>query len=124
MNPLGIRFCAVSEHAQALAECFDRLGFTRRVLEGIDESQGFAGAIFEAGSSWIEIWPAGPGMPEGQMLQLVVADADATAASGRSAGLDPQGPTDAHGERIYFLTAPGGLQMSFQSTLPENTPQC
>jgi hypothetical protein len=119
MNPLGFRFCLVSDEAEALAATFDKLGFTRRPLEGIDQNETFAGAIFEAGSSWIEIWPCAPGMPAGQMLQCVVADADAVAANAREAGLRPGGPTDAHGERIYFVSAPGGLQLSFQSALNE-----
>ncbi len=51
------------------------------------------------------------------MLQLVVDDADAYAEKAKAGGLSPQGPMDAHGERIYFLTLPGGLQMSFQSRL-------
>ena len=36
----------------------------------------------------------------------------------RGNGLAPEGPMDAHGERIYFLRLPGGLQMSFQSAWP------
>jgi hypothetical protein len=43
------------------------------------------------------------------MLQIVVDDADAWAERARENGLDPHGPTDAHGERIYFFSAPGGL---------------
>ena len=32
-------------------------------------------------------------------------------------GVDVSGPIDAHGERIYYATAPGGLSVSFQSRL-------
>ena len=75
------------------------------------------GAVFPAADSWIEIWPEGPEMPAGIMLQIVVDDADAFAAHAKTNGLDPQGPMDAHGERIYYLKAPSGLQISFQSSL-------
>ena len=54
-------------------------------------------------------------MPACTMLQLVVDDADAWAARARENGLDPHGPMDAHGERIYFLQAPTGLPVTFQS---------
>jgi len=47
----------------------------------------------------------------------VVDDAAAFAAHAKKNGLDPQGPVDAHGERIYFLQAPSGLPITFQSTL-------
>lgn len=51
------------------------------------------------------------------MLQIVVDDADPWAERAREGGLEPQDPTDAHGERIYFLQAPGDLPVSFQSKL-------
>ena len=51
----------------------------------------------------------------GQVDLVVVDDADAWAGQARANGLDPQGPMDAHGERIYMLTGPGGLQVSIQS---------
>lgn len=35
----------------------------------------------------------------------------------RQNGLSPEGPMDAHGERIYFLEMPDATQMSFQSSL-------
>ena len=118
MKVLGIRFCAVSAEGEKLARFLgDGLGLPQRPLP---EARGaFAGAVFPAGDSWIEIWQKGPDMPAGIMLQIVVDDADAWAARARANGLAPQGPTDAHGERIYFLSAPTGLQMSFQSALPE-----
>ena len=72
-----------------------------------------------AGDSWVEVWGEAPGMPAGVMLQLVVDDADAWAARMKDNGLEPQGSTDMHGERVYAITAPTGLQMSFQSKLPD-----
>ena len=116
MEVLGIRFCAVSTEAEALAGFLGSgLGLPERELNY--QGDGFGGAVFPAGSSWIEVWKNGPQMPEGVMLQIVVDDADAFAAHAKSNGLEPSGPMDAHGERIYFIEAPGGLQMSFQSAL-------
>lgn len=115
MKLLGIRFCTVTNEAEALA---DFLG-SGLGLEAMDmgSSEGFSGAVFPAGDSWIEMWPELEGMPAGIMLQLVVEDADALAEQARARGLEPQGPTEAHGEKIYFIQAPGGLAMSFQSKL-------
>lgn len=120
MKVLAIRHCLVHPEAAAFADFLDRLGLPRRQPSGCDDSvvEGeFAGAIFPAGDSWIEAWTAGPDMPACTMLQIVVDDADAFAAHARGQGLDVAGPTDAHGERIYFAMAPGGVQLSFQSTL-------
>jgi hypothetical protein len=119
MQVLAIRCCHVSPEAQAIAETLKALGLPQRSLEDVfpPGTPGFLGAIFPAGTSWVEVWPQGPGMPAGTMLQVVVDDADAFAAHARGNGLAPEGPTDAHGERIYFLKLPGGLQMSFQSAL-------
>lgn len=99
-----------------MAKFFDALGVPSMDLSkfGIDPSMG---SIFTAGDSWIEVWHQGSQMPVGTMLQIVVDDADAFAAHARVNGLDPQGPTDAHGEHIYYLTAPSGLPVSFQSKL-------
>lgn len=120
MKVLGIRYCAVSEQAGSLAEFLDALGLERRSMNGGGSADGpFDGAVFPAGSSWIELWPTGEGMPAGTMLQVVVDDADAFARHARGNGLDPQGPVDAHGERIYYVEAPAGLSMSFQSTRPQ-----
>jgi len=47
----------------------------------------------------------------------VVDDADAFAAHARANGLEPQGPTDAYGERIYYLAGPAAMPISFQSKL-------
>lgn len=124
MKLLGIRYCSVSAEAEKLAQFFDALGIRRRPIGDVDgQETKFAGAIFPAGDSWVEMWPAGQGMPAGTMLQLVVDDADSFAATARANGLAPQGPQDAHGERIYFLQAPNGLQLTFQSALPAAEPQ-
>lgn len=115
MKVLGIRFCTVTDEAPALAAFLDQLGLPQRDM-GQGDSDAFMGAVFPAGDhSWVEMWAPAEGMPAGVMLQVIVDDADALAANARSNGLDPQGPMDAHGERIYFLKAPSGLQMSFQS---------
>ena len=119
MEVLGIRYCSVSSTARELAAFLTALGAAeRKMAQDAGAGEGFSGAIFPAGTSWVEVWQEGPDMPAGSMLQLVVDDADAFAAHARSNGLSPQGPIDAHGERIYYIEAPGGLQMSFQS-VPE-----
>ena len=93
MQILGIRFCAVSDDAEPLAKMFDGLGLERMNTGGKDDEK-FTGAIFPAGNSWIEIWPDGPEMPVGIMLQLVVDDADAFAENAKKDGLEPTGPMD------------------------------
>jgi len=114
MQVIGIRFCQVSEHAEAIATFLGTgLGLPQTDLGAGGGS--FPGAVFPAGESWIEVWPQSEGMPAGTMLQIVVDDADAWAEQARANGLEPSGPMDEHGERIYFLTAPGGLPISFQS---------
>ena len=120
MKVVGIRFCSVSTQAEELAEFLGKgLGLPEREMDNAGED--FGGAIFPAGESWIEVWNDGPQMPAGVMLQIVVDDADAFAEHAKSNGLEPSGPMDAHGERIYFIEAPGGLQVSFQSRLsPED----
>ncbi|MAW59945.1 MAG: hypothetical protein CMJ94_03800 [Planctomycetes bacterium] len=114
---LGIRFCAITPEADQLVETLGLgLGFpcvAKPLKEGDPESP--QGGIFHAGSSWIEVWPEGEGMPAGIMLQVEVDDADAVAVQARAQGLNPQGPMLAHGERIYSMLAPGGLVMTFQS---------
>ncbi len=120
MKMLGIRYCSVDANAESLATFFDKLGLEREDMgEGNSEATTFSGAVFPAGDSWIELWPQGPDMPAGTMLQVVVDDADAFAENARQNGLEPQGPMDAHGERIYFIATPTGLQMSFQSKLSD-----
>lgn len=117
MKLLGIRYCQVTPEAEALASFLGNgLGLTEKDL-GLG-TDAFGGAVFPAGDSWIELWPTDKPDSAMTMLQLVVDDADAFAARAREGGLEPQGPTDAHGERIYMLTAPNGLALSFQSKLP------
>ena len=119
MKVLGIRYCAVDPEAESLATFFDKLGLARMDMNDEGEDP-FSGAVYPAGDSWIELWPKGPDMPAGTMLQVVVDDADAFAENAKQNGLEPQGPMDAHGERIYFISAPTGLQMSFQSRLSDD----
>ena len=116
MKVLGIRFCQVSADSEAFADFLGSgLGWQEKDI-GL-EGDSFGGAVFPAGDSWVELWPSDNPDNNMTMLQLVVDDADAFAAHAREKGLSPQGPTDAHGERIYMITAPGGLQMTFQSKL-------
>ena len=121
MEVLGIRFCSVTREAASLAAVLDALGMPRRDMTDAaspgSDSAAFSGAVFPAGSGWIEVWPEGPELPAGILLQIVVDDAAAFAANAKKNGLDPQGPVDAHGERIYFLQAPSGLPITFQSAL-------
>jgi len=118
MTVKGIRFCTVRPEgdARALAGFLgkDGLGIDQRDLG--PEAQDFPGGVFPAGdASWIEVWAAGEGMPEGVMLHIVVDDADAYAERARANGVTPEGPMDAHGERIYFVKAPGGLSIAILS---------
>jgi len=117
MKLLGIRFCAVAEEAVPMAHFFTQgLGLPERDLGG--DADTFSGCVIPAGeSSWVEIWQKGADMPAGLMLQLVVDDADAVAANARQNGIEVQGPMQAHGEKIYFAVAPGGLSVSFQEIL-------
>ena len=121
MEVLGIRFCSVTAEAASLAAGLDSLGLPRREMTDRaspgSDSAAFSGAVFPAGTGWIEVWPEGPDLPAGILLQIVVDDAAAFAAHAKKNGLDPQGPVDAHGERIYFLQAPSGLPITFQSAL-------
>lgn len=118
MPLLGLRIAHVArpETAEAIAETFRGLGL---MPTAFPEAEGMPGAIFTTDDqkSWAEFWHEGEGMAVGTMLQLVVDDADAMAETARANGLSPEGPMDAHGERIYFLTLPGGFPMSFQSKL-------
>ena len=117
MKLLGIRYCQVAPDAGAFADLLcDGLGLPQKQL-GDTGAEGFKGAVFPAGDSWIELWPAENADSAMTMLQLVVDDADAFAERARQGGLEPKGPTDAHGERIYMLTAPNGMALSFQSKL-------
>lgn len=106
MQVLNIRFCSVNAEADTMINFFGALGLPT----GPDSAN-----VFLAGDSWIELWSEAPDMPEGIMLQIVVDDANAFADHARSNGLDPQGPVQAHGETIYFLQAPSGLNVTLQS---------
>lgn len=119
MRVLSMRVANVVENSAEISAFFDAIGLER--LEMPEEAEGFEGAIHLAGESWIETWQTGEQMPVGLMLQIVVDDAEEFADHARSNGLDPQGPVDAHGERIFMLTAPGGLQVSFQSSLDQGS---
>jgi len=119
MKVLGIRYCTVSKQAEAIAQFLGDtgVGLTARDM---GKSDAFQGAVFPAGAdSWVEVWPEMEGYKAMTMLQVVVDDADAFAEHARQNGLDPKGPMDAYGERIFMLEGPDGLQMSFQSKLSE-----
>lgn len=120
MKVLGLRFCTTTSEAKNCSDFFEALGITKRPNDDCQEdkkSNEFSGAIFPAGSSWIEIWQESESMKGGTMLQIVVDDADVFAKHAKDNGLAPEGPIDAHGERIYFIQAPNGLNISFQSEL-------
>ena len=117
MKPLSIRFCAITPEADQLVEFLGLgLGFpcVAKPLKD-DDPDSLHGGIFHAGESRVEVWPDGEGMPPGIMLQMIVDDAEEVAAHARANGLQPKGPMEANGERIYYLMAPGGLAMTFQS---------
>ena len=89
MKVLGIRFCSVSAEAPQLAQFFgEGLGLPQMEWSTEPPAEGFAGAVFPAGESWVEVWSDGPQMPAGIMLQIVVDDADAWADRAREGGLD------------------------------------
>ncbi|MHA7870842.1 MAG: VOC family protein [Hyphococcus sp.] len=123
MKVLGIRFCKVAktDDVKAIADLLGEKGFGLTPIDmGISDE--FTGAVFpvddaakDGRGSWIEFWAASENMPEMTMLQIVVDDADAWAERAKANGLDVKGPDDAHGERIYYLEAPGGLPVAFLS---------
>ena len=116
MKIQSIRFCSVSAEAQQFLDMMEKgLGLEKMHF---DEAAGYVGGIFPTvDGTWVEIWQEGEGMPAGVMLQLVVEDSDALAEQAKANGLEPSGPVDAHGERIYYLQTPAGIPMSFQSKL-------
>ena len=118
MSLKGIRFCAVADEAEEMAAFFTKgLGLEERDLGG---GEGFHGCVIPAGSdSWIEIWKKAENMPAGLMLQMVVDNADEMAETAKAGGFDVQGPMEAHGEKIYFAVAPGGLSISFQEVVEQ-----
>ncbi len=116
MKILGIRFCSVSDKAKEDIDFFEnKMGLNN----SLDPNDEFVGGVFPTDdkSSWVECWQASEDMPEGIMLQLVVQDADEFSKNAKSNGLEPYGPVDAHGERIYYIKSPSGISMSFQSKL-------
>jgi len=118
MQPLSIRFCAISPQADQLVEFLGLgLGFPCVARPLNDDPEAVTGGIFPAGDSSIEVWPEGEQMPAGVMLQISVEDADAVAEHARANALEPKGPVHANGEKIYYLLAPGGLAVTFQSKL-------
>lgn len=118
MKVLSMKFCTVSEKGFELANFFSLLGLEKhqRHTEEI-EKHDFSGTLFLTGDSKIEVWQETIDMPSGIMLQLTVDDADEFATYAKNNGLEPDGPIDSKTARIYFVRAPNGLQMSFQSTL-------
>ncbi|MEM9304475.1 MAG: hypothetical protein AAGE01_20355 [Pseudomonadota bacterium] len=121
MKLIGIRYCNVTSAGDAFADFFEhQLGLE---VDRMGANGAFAGAITRAGASWVEVWQENEQMPAGQMLQLVVDDADAVAAHARAADANVKGPVDAHGERIYYVEAPDGTPMSFQSKRESDNPQ-
>ena len=117
MKVLSLRYCTISPESESLCQFYQALGLASKPDSDATVKQG---GIFLAGDSWIEIWPEGEGMPAGTMLQIVVDDADAFAEHAKSQGLNPQGPVEAHGEKIYFIEAPNGMPVSFQSALSDS----
>ena len=89
MKVLGIRFCQVAAGSEAFAD-FLRTGFGWQEKDIGMTGDKFAGAVFPAGDSWVELWPAGDDSSDMTMLQLVVDDADAFAAHAREQGRSAQ----------------------------------
>ena len=116
MELLGIRFCSTNEEVEQDMAFFEKGLGLKNTLQGHDD---YIGAIFPTDdqSSWVEMWQASEQMPSGLMLQLVVSNADEMAEHAKANGLQPHGPVDAHGERIYYIKTPSGLSVSFQSKL-------
>lgn len=125
MKVIGHRFVHVAsrEDAKGFNAMLQNLGISPIDLEAKlgESASAFEGNVYEAGSdiSLIQIWAEGEGMPAGTMLQIIVDDADAFAAHARSNSLEPQGPFEMHGERVYMLSAPDGLPVSFQSAVSD-----
>ncbi len=129
MKFLGHRlsFVGSDQETLALAKIFASLGINPREvyskdMQGVSElkDEDFSGAVFAADEvNWIELWSELPNLPKGFMLQLIVDDADAFAENAKKNGLEPQGPVEAHGEKIYYLMTPIGLPISFQSIVEE-----
>lgn len=129
MKFLGHRlsFVGSAPESLALAKTLASLGISPRDIYAKDmqgtktlADEDFSGAVFAADEiNWIEIWAELPNLPKGFMLQLIVDDADEFAEHARKNGLAPQGPVEAHGEKIYYIMTPIGLPISFQSITGE-----
>lgn len=123
MKVIGHRFVHVApaEDAGGFNGMLQKLGLAPMDLRETlgDAVDAFEGESYTAGSdaSMIQVWAAGEQMPAGTMLQIIVDDAEAYAENARANGLEPQGPFDMHGERVFMLTAPSGMPVSFQSAL-------
>lgn len=111
MKPTSIRLVLVSDAFSELEDFYVRkLGFDTEA-----DAHGMTGAVIDAGGSRLEVWAAGPDMPAGRMLQIVVEDVDGWADQARANGAELQGPFEAHGERMYALTAPDGMPVTVQA---------
>lgn len=127
MKLLGHRLSYVGEKpaALALSKTLLALGIAPKALYSaqlmeteILHDEDFSGAVFAADeNNWIEFWAEIDGLPKGLMLQLVVDNADEFADYAKKNHLNPQGPVEAHGEKIYYLQTPTGLPISFQSKI-------
>lgn len=109
MTIKSIRFCQVNEDNAEMVKFFDDLGLSKK---SDCDSADFPGAVFLAGDNWIEQWQSGDSMPSGTMLQLEVDDAEAYAERLKSSEYQVFGPMEQHGEKMFFVTAPNGLQLS------------
>lgn len=116
MDIIGVRFCTVSDKAKEDMAFFEQQLGLKNTLE---PNEDYPGGVFATTdkSSWVECWQASDEMPAGIMLQLIVENADEFAENAKSNGLEPYGPVDAHGERIYYIKTPSGVSMSFQSKI-------
>lgn len=108
-----MRFCSTEADCDPMIEFFEKLGLP--ALEMPADAAAYPGKIFTAGESWLEFWKEGPGMEKGIMLQIIVDDADAYAKQAKENGLEPQGPMEMHGERVYFFKSPSGMPVSVQA---------
>lgn len=109
MTVKAVRFCQVNDDNAPMVKFFEDLGLEKKSDCGGSE---FPGSVFLARNDWIEQWQSGDSMPAGTMLQLEVDDADVYAERLKSNDYQVFGPMEQHGEKMYFVTAPNGLQLS------------
>ena len=114
MSVKRIRFCQVNDNNDEMVKFFDALGLVRK---SDCEPSTVSGAIFEAGDNWLEQWQSSEEMPAGLILQLEVDDADVYASNLQEQGYELYGPMEQHGEKMYFVTAPNGLQLAVLNKL-------